>query len=448
VRAPLTLGLVLAATGCLAEPSAQEATGSSAAAVTVNTVTRESFDNQGRQGNGNSSTPYVSGNQRYVVFASEANAWAPGVDTNGLSDVYLKDRQTGSIVLVSALDGVVGDGESYNPSVGDNGTVVFESTATNLVRGATSRGSKILARSLDGTVLSVDRALSGQRNGSSSRPKISGDGNVAIFESDASNLVADDTNGATDVFVRTLSSGAVMRVSLTQGSAQANGNSFLGTLSYDGQVVAFSSDATNILFNDGNGQTDVFARNLATGTTSAVSFSTTGMGGAVGNGLSTAPQISGNGAFVSFLSASTNWDGTDTNGLFDVYVKGVGAGGAPLRISVSSAGAQANGASSASAISFDGSVVAFVSTASNLVAADTNGSAHAFVRTRATGETVRVDQAGATEANGGVGSAGLRFSGSPSVPAPSLLVFDSTSSNLTWNDTNGFSDVFSASLSP
>jgi len=447
LRAGVVLGLAVSAAACSGESSTEESVGSSSAAVTLNNVTRENFDNQGRQGNGSSFTPSISGNQRYVVFSSEANSWAPTVDNNGLSDVYLKDRQTGAITLVSAANGVVGNGESFNASVADNGTVVFESTATNLAAGATNPSNKILARAIDGTISRVDVSLAGQANGISSRPKISGNGAFAIFESDAANLVAGDTNNTTDVFVRTLSSNAVARVSVTVGNAQANGASFLGTISYDGQVVAFSSDASNIQFNDGNGQTDVFARNLTTGVTSVVSFSTTGMGGAVGNGLSTAPQISGNGAFVSFLSRSTNWDAADTNGVTDVFVKGVGAGGALSRVSVSSAGAQANAESTASAISYDGSLVAFVSAASNLVTGDTNGLADAFVRDRNALSTARVDQLGSTQANGGVGSSGLRFSGNPSAPGASFLVFDSTASNLTFGDTNNVSDVFSASIS-
>src|SRR5262249_1163533 len=151
-----------------------EAVSSSAAAVSLNSITRESFDSQGHQSNGNTFSPYISGNQRYVVFSSEGNAWAPGVDNNGLSGVYLKDRQTGSITLISAVNGVVGNGESFNPSVADNGTVVFESTATNLAPGATNPSTKILARTLNGAITQVDRALSGQPNGESSRARISG----------------------------------------------------------------------------------------------------------------------------------------------------------------------------------------------------------------------------------------------------------------------------------
>jgi hypothetical protein len=445
----LVLGLAAVAPGCAGEYGDEESLESSTAALSLNAVTRENVDNQGRQGNGNSFSPSISANQRYVVFASEANAWAAGIDNNGLSDVYLKDRQTGSITLVSAAGGVVGNGESFNPSVASNGTVVFESTATNLVPGATNPSNKILARTINGVLSRVDSVAVGQANGISSRPQISGDGNFVVFESAASNLVAGDTNATTDVFVRTLASSDVTRVSLTQAGGEANGASFLGSVSYDGHVVAFSSDATNIVFNDANGSaTDVFARDRQLGITYPISFSTTGMSGSLGNSLSTAPRISGNGQWVSFLSASTNWDASDTNGVFDVYVRKVGGIGAPTRVSVSSSGVQANAESTASAISYNGDAVAFVSRASNLVSGDTNGFADAFVRDRNANQTLRVSQAGATQANGSVGSSGFSFSGSPDMPGYSFLAFDSSASNLTSGDTNAVSDVFSASVSP
>src|SRR5262249_39724580 len=152
-------------------------------------------------------------------------------------------------------------------------------------------------------------------------------------------------------------------------------------------VVAFSTDATNVGPFDFNGQTDVYARNLLTGITSPISFSTTGQGGALGNNLSTAGQISGDGSTVSFLSFATGWDANDNNGVEAVYVRKVGGIGAPVRVSVSSSGAEGNGRSDTSAISFDGSAVAFVSTATNLVTGDTNGQDDVFVRDRKTNQT-------------------------------------------------------------
>jgi hypothetical protein len=442
----MAVALVASGLGCASEGDDLETGGAIRQAVTLNGVTRESFDSQGRQGNGSSASGYISGNQRWVVFSSTANVWAPGVDTNGLSDIYRKDRQSGSITLVSAAGGAVGNGESFSPSVGDNGTVVFVTRATNLAAGATGPGTKILARTLAGNISRVDTATSGTANGDSDRPRISGDGNFAIFESVASNLVAGDTNGVADVFVRNLNSTTVTRASVTTGNSQLNGASFLGSISYDGSVVAFSTDATNVGPLDFNNVTDVYARNLQTGVTSPISFSTTGQGGALGNNLSTAAQITGNGATVAFLSAATSWDTTDTNEVFDVYVRNVGGIGAPARVSLSSSGAQANGASSAVVISFNGNAVAFVSSASNLVAGDTNGVDDVFARDRTINQTIRIQ--GPAQPNGFAGSSSLRFSGNPATPASSFLVFDSFATNLVSGDTNNVSDVFAASLSP
>jgi hypothetical protein len=437
--------------GCAVNTSNEESVGQSSAALSQNSITRESFDNLGRQGNGDSTTPFISGNQQFVVFQSEGNAWAPTVDTNRTTDVYLKDRNTGAITLESALNGVVGNAGSLNPSVSDSGKVAFVSNATNLAPGATGPSAAILVNN-HGAISRADVALSGAPNGPSTRPQISGDGNWVVFQSDASNLVAADTNGATDVFVRNLNTNQVVRASVTGASTEANGASFDASISYDGRFVAFTSNATNLDFRDFNGVSDVFVRDLQANITFTASFSTTGQGGAVGNGASSQAQISGDGQHVAFRSFSTNWDATDTNGLADIYVKDllVGPANFPIRVSLANSGAQANGPSFQSAISFSGNAVAFVSTASNLIASDTNGFADVFVRERSTNQTIRADQlSGAGEPNGSaLINSTLKFSGNPSNPSFSFLVFDSNASNLTFGDTNGFADVFSASLSP
>jgi hypothetical protein len=442
----LVLGL-LATAGCGSESGGDGPVAASGAAVTLNAVTRESFDNQGRQGNGSSNAPYISGNQRYVAFESQANAWAPGVDTNGTTDIYLKDRQTGAITLISQANGQVGNGASFGASVSDDGRVVFVTNATNLFPGTT--GSAILSRSASGVITRVDNALSGQPNGASSRAQISGDGNSVIFQSEASNLVAGDTNNATDVFVASaLGGGSAQRVSLTNANGQANGRSFDGSIGFDGRFVAFSSDATNIIFNDNNGATDVFARDRqGAGVTVPISFATTGQGGAVGDGASTQAQISSDGHTVVFRSLATNF-AADTNNVADIYLNPVGSGRSPVRVSVSSSGAQSNGASFQSTVSADGKAVAFVSSATNLVAGDTNNLADVFVHDMTTGQTIRI-QNGATQPNAPAAiNSSLRFSGTPAQPSFSFLVFDSAASNLVFGDTNNFPDVFSASLSP
>jgi hypothetical protein len=443
----LAVGLVATA-GCGAESGGDGPVSASGAAVTLNAVTRESFDNQGRQGNGSSNAPYISGNQRYVAFQSDANVWASAVDTNGTTDIYLKDRQTGTITLVSQSNGVVGNGASFSPSVSDDGRVVFASNATNLVPGTT--GTAILVRAPNGTISRVDNAIAGQPNGASSRPQISGDGQTVIFQSVASNLVAGDNNGASDVFVASaLGGGGAQRVSLTNANGEPNGASFDGSISFDSRFVAFSSDATNIIFNDGNGATDVFARDRqGAGVTVPISFATTGQGGSVGNGASTQAQISSDGHWVSFRSLATNFAAADTNNVADIYLNAVGSGQSPVRVSVSSAGAQAIGASFQSTVSTNGKAVAFVSSATNLVAGDTNNLADVFVHDMTTAQTIRI-QNGATQPNAPAAiNSSLRFSGTPSSPSFSFLVFDSAASNLVSGDSNNFPDVFSASLSP
>jgi hypothetical protein len=444
-------GLVGAALGCgdarsVEPPEHAIRAGFTSAALTRNTITRESFDNRGRQGGLGSTTPSISPNQRYVAFESESNVWAPGIDTNGVSDVYVKDRQTGSITLVSAAKGVVGNGGSFDPSVSDDGTVAFVSDATNLAAGATGSFAKILVRSPGGALTRVDVATSGEGDGPSNLPQISGDGATVVFQSDATNLVPGDTNRATDVFVAKAS--AVTRVSLTQAGAQTNGRSYDAAVDYGGDVVAFASDASNILFNDGNEATDVFAVDLSTSSVIPISFATTGMGGSVGSAASSQPSLSGDGHTVAFRSFATNFAG-HANGLATIYVNPVRSGRSPTAVSIATSGAPANGASYQSAIGYDGSIVAFTSIATNLGSDSSDGAAGVFVHDRTTGETIRVDVgvSGAPADGPALINSSLRFSGSPTAPSPSFLVFDSVADDLVYGDTNGVADVFAASLS-
>jgi hypothetical protein len=440
-------GAIAVTAGCGA--SAEESLGTNEGAVALNAVTRESLDNQGRQGNGASTTPFISGNQRYVVFQSNANVWAPTVDTNGTTDIYLKDRQTGAITLVSQANGVVGNGASFNPSVSDTGRVAFATNATNLAPNATGPFTAILVRDTDGTMLRVDVGQGQVANGPSTRPQISGDGFSVIFQSDATNLVPDDTNGATDVFVGSPGGSGVDRVSHPTFSSQANGASFDGSISFDGRFVAFASDATNLTGSDTNGVTDVFGRDRRfSGATVPLSFTTTPTF-AMGNGASTMPQISSDGHFVSFRSLATNFDPTDTNGVADIYLGVIGGGGAPTRVSLSSSGAEANGTSFQSTVATNGKAVAFVSAATNLIANDNNAFPDVFVHDQTTGQTIRAQRDASTPPNGSpLVNSSMRFSGNPSTPSFSFLAFDSQATNMVFGDTNQVADVFTASLSP
>ena len=226
------------------------------------------------------------------------------------------------------------------------------------------------------TRVSVDSA-GNQANDFSEFPAISANGRYIGFSSAASNLVAGDTNGASDVFVRDTVAGTTTRVSVDSAGNQANDASFSNpAISADGRYVAFDSDATNLVAGDSNSERDVFVRDMVAGTTTRISVDSAGN---EGNDASYGPAISADGRYVAFSSAATNLIAGDTNNKLDVFVRDTAAD-TTTRISIGRAGNQANDDSYLPAISADGRYVAFISAASNLVAGDTNHAADVVVR--------------------------------------------------------------------
>src|SRR5438093_763515 len=151
---------------------------------------------------------------------------------------------------------------------------------------------------------------------------LSADGRFVAFDSAATDLVAGDTNGVSDVFVHDRQTGTTERVSVASDGAQGNNASSYPALSADGRFVAFDSDATNLVAGDTNGTTDVFVHDRQTGTTERVSVASGG--GTQGNGKSGGffafPALSADGRFVAFQSDATNLVAGDTNGTTDVFV--------------------------------------------------------------------------------------------------------------------------------
>jgi hypothetical protein len=443
----------MAIVGC--GSTGEESLGSGQAAVTLNAVTRESVTNGGVQGNGDSAFPDISADGRFVAFESAASNFVAG-DTNGNFDIFVKDRQTGAISRVSTSpSGGQANSNSFTPSISADGRfVAFQSFATNLLPNSSNciaNGCIFVKDRTTGALVRADVATSGQPNGATGSPDISGNGRFVAFQSAATNLVAGDAGGHIDIFVRDLQANTTVLASVS-GASQGNGDSTDPSINADGRFVSFSSLADNLRVpGDGNGTSDVFRRDLVNQVTDAVSFTSTGQGGATGNGASDSARISGDGATVVFRSFATNF-GTvpDTNNVPDTYVKTVGTL-TPVRVSISTAGAQGNAASGTqNAISFNGQYVAFVSNASNLVAGDTNGFPDLFIRDRNLNQTIRANVSnGGQQANGGFfAQSSLAFNGSAAQPTPSLLAFDSIATNLVQPDSNGFSDVFTASISP
>ena len=273
---------------------------------------------------------------------------------------------------------------------------------------------------------------------------ISADGRHVVFNSDATNLVPRDTNQRTDAFVRDRRTGVTTRISIATSGAQARatsdpfGGSHATAISAAGRYVVFRSDAPNLVRHDTNHAQDIFVRDLIAHTTRRVSISTAGV---QANGRSDEPTISADGRYVAFSSTATNLARGDTNGASDIFVHDR-ATGATRRVSVSSHGRrQANAECTAPQLTRHGRYVVFSSPASTLVPGDTNGLSDIFVRDRATGVTRRVSVAN----SGAQASESSTHTGSnaPAVSAGGrYVVFHSDAANLVSRDTNGAFDIF------
>ena len=261
----------------------------------------------------------LSADGRVVVFTTTVRYVL--TDTNTLRDVYLYDRVTGEMTRVSATStGGDPDAEAISPRISANGSrIVFESAATNLVAGDGNGVSDVFVYDrADGSVrlVSVD---SDERpsNGASTEATISDDGNTVAFLSRAFNLVPGDGNGEADVFVRDLTATTTQRVSVSHESREAELGSTSPVISGDGRVVAFISTATNLVAGGTTGQ-QVFVRHMVDRTTECVSINTAG---ALANRAVQSPSLSHDGRFVAFASSSTNLAAEATTILSRAYVR-------------------------------------------------------------------------------------------------------------------------------
>ena len=361
---------------------------------------RVSVSNTEVEGANWSDGPSLSTDGRYVAFESKAANLVSG-DTNGKIDVFVRDRTLDTTVRVSVSSAEVqGNGDSFGAAISADGRyVAFQSLATNLVSGDTNGKTDVFVRDLVlGTTVRVSRSTGGtQGNGNSQNAAISADGRYVAFDSLATNLVTGDTNATYDVFVRDLAASKTYRVSITSAEGQANGGSLLPSISADGRYVAFQSDATNLWGPDINSSPDIFLRDRTAGTTGRVSVNN---GGTLGNDGSWNPSISGDGRYVAFQSDASDLVAGDVGGYSDIFVHQVETG-FTYRVSVSSSEVQGNNGSFFPKISANGRFVEFASLATNLVASDTNGFWDVFLRDRIDGTTSRQSVAtGDVQANG------------------------------------------------
>jgi Tol biopolymer transport system component len=349
----------------------------------------------GPAGNGASAFPWVSGDGRLVAFRSEATNLVPD-DPDTERDIFVRDRQSGDVVLASrasGADGVKGNRASFNPRMSSNGRfVVFRSNANNLVPEDTDQLEDIYVRDLqtnETTLVSRGpTALGPKGNGGSFNPSISADGRRVAFRSEATNLSPEDTDAVPDIYVRDLQTNETILVSRASGptGAKGSGISEFPAISGDGTRVAFRSESPNLHPDDPDVVEDIYLRDLGTNETTLISRAAGA--GPKGNGRSTFVSLSEDGDTVAFDSVSTNLHPEDTDARADVFARDLSSGALELISRADGAAGAMGGAGSAEpAVSADGDVVAFHSVATNLDAADADSELDVYARDRLTFDT-------------------------------------------------------------
>jgi Tol biopolymer transport system component len=397
----------------------------------VSATTRLSLTNGNRQANADSYAPALSTDGRYIAFASDAINLVSG-DTNGATDIFLRDRVTQTVKLVTKS----GNGDSLRPAISANGRyIAYESYASNLVEGDTNNAADIFRYDrITGTTVRASVASGGaQGNSDSISAVLSDDGNRVAFASSASNLVSGDTNGAFDVFVRDVTGDSTMRASVGLANAQGDGDSVMPALSGDGRYVAFASGATNLVEGDTNASYDIFRRDMQDNATLRVSVRN-GASALQANRDSWQPQISADGSLVVFASDASNLVASDRNQVTDIFLRNFAAN-ATYRVSRTDQIKEAKAASYRPRLSGSGRYVAFQSDAA-LTAADTNQAMDVYLFDRTAQKLARVS----------VATDGTQGDGQSLAPAISgdggYVVFESDSTNLVKGDTNQAWDIF------
>jgi Tol biopolymer transport system component len=408
---------------------------------------RISVGSRGNETHGDSASPCISDDGMRILFVSEADDVVAN-DTNGVNDAFLLDRKTGKVerIDVDSNGNEADSGCGLADLSADGKVAAFFSYSDNLVPSDVNGVPDVFIRDIGaGSTEIASVASDGTRGNLPSfvyRHCLSSDGTIVAFQSFSTNLDV-DTNGWTDVFVHDRSNDVTKLVSVDSNGAQGNYDSGRPTISADGTRVTFASWADNFAAGDGNGTPDVFLRDLAAGTTTLLSGAAGG--GATSNGSSAEATISADGTLVAFSSdASDLVLTTDTAGYRDVFLADLTAG--TVRYVSAVPAGEANGPSMTAdanygeypvVLSMNGRYIGFQSEATNLVPSDGNGVLDVFVADRISGELVRASvSTGGDEANGPSAFPALSDDGR-------FVVFASNATNLIASDANGaIEDIF------
>ncbi|GIV76135.1 MAG: hypothetical protein KatS3mg050_0529 [Litorilinea sp.] len=353
----------------------------------------------GSPGNGWSGGPALSADGQVVAFYSWASNLVAG-DTNAVQDLFVYDRRQGTLTRVLAARGVQpndrsGDSSGQTPPAlsGDGRYVAFQSRASNLVDGdGNGRVDVFVHDRRTGETTRVSVADDGREtNDDSGAPALSGDGRYVAFQSRATNLVSlggaaageAPPGGHSQIYLHDRLNGTTVLISVTPAGLPGNGDSVRPGLSFDGRFLVFQSAASNLVDQDLNQSADIFVFDRESGEMQLISRSSAGI---QGNRDSTAPAISPDGRYVAFLSQASNLVNGDSNGVADVFIHDLltrHTARASVGVTGPSLGVEADGPSlGLPAIGAGGRLVAFVSTATNLVPGYGRGGAGLFFHQR------------------------------------------------------------------
>jgi len=343
----------------------------------------------------------LSWDGRFVVFSSYATNLVQG-DNNGFADVFVWDRKEAEVLLVSrAENGDASNGDSFNAVISADGNwVAFASNATNLAADANGATTDVFLFHLSsGEISLVSQSSAGlQSSVAAANPDINANGRYVTFDA-VGDLAPGSGTVVRNVFRRDIWLGETRRLSQTAGGAP-NGNSMDAQMDAAGERIVFVSMATDLSATETVGK-DVYLFDALAGTTELV---TQTVGGAGGDGISYFPTISGNGQVVAFHSNANNLVAADRADVTDVVLRELSSERFEL-ISKSTGGAVANDHNTHPALDFSGTRVAFRSDASNLIVGDTRGFGDVLIHDRPTATTTRLSQTVAGVGDNGEASA-------------------------------------------
>lgn len=361
--------------------------------LTSRQTTRVSVSTNGQQGNGNSISPTISADGRYIAFSSEASNLVAG-DANNLPDIFLHDRLEQTTILISVgPDGQPLPGSSHVPAISPDGRYISFNAHDSLILIGIIRShndifiydrntgqSECISVGYDG--LPVNRWGGGTKY----RSAVSSNGDYVAFISQARNLVPTDYSGSWEIFVRDrqLSQTSIVTINTDGTPAEhplTNYDRVFPAISSDGRYIAFESNASNLVSSDINEGWDVFIHDRLENTTTRVSVASDGTEANYrlpdyGSG---SPSLSSDGRYIAYHSNADNLVTGDTNDMVDNFLHDQITGSTRL-VSRNSQGIQGNSSSVEPRLSADGRYIAFLSVATNLVSNDTNGAMDVFVR--------------------------------------------------------------------